>query len=317
MVYKNINSIKKMNDAEYPEEFVTDERNCVQRSRCMQGSQTFKKLAENTIFQNIMLLVIVLCSISMGLATSSTIKSKTGNLFRILDIIFVVIFIIEAFIKIIACSVHYFLDIWNLFDLFIIIVSVIPSTTTIYSLRALRVLRAFRTFKIAERVPKLKAIINSILFSSISIVWVFMIILVIFYMYALIGIGYFGDKFPDKFGTIPIALYSLFVVMTLEGLSSQYARPISVVFPGCELYFVSFAVIVSYLLMNVIVGLICEALQRSTDIENKEIAHRKLVEESKKMKYSDYEKMFIEELSRVRTTLTSLKDAHIKIMNIK
>ena len=251
----------------------------------------------------------------MGIETSKTVKEACGDFFEILEYVYLAIFILEAVMKLLAYSYHYFFDGWNDFDLIIIIVSLIPSSANISSLRTLRMFRAFRAFKIAERFSNLKIIICSILHSGASICWVGLMIVIFFYVFAIVGYYFFGHAFPDKFGTLAKSLYSLFVVITFEGLASQYARPIGEVYPWSQLYFVIFAVIVNYLLMNIIVGIICSALQTVTLEEREEEKQIKLVEEVQNLHFSDLKPHIFDELNCMRLTLSALKSSHLAIIN--
>ena len=273
-------------------------------------------IVESKPFEYAMLSVIVLCSISMGIQTSKTVQAACGGFFRVLEYVYLAIFTIEACMKLLAYGYLYFLDGWNIFDLLIIIVSFIPSTANISSLRTLRMFKAFRSFKLAEKIPKLRVIIDSVMASGQSLFWIFVIIAIFFYIYALIGVAMFGNEFPSKFGTLAKALYSLFVVMTLEGLASQYARPIGEVYPWSQLYFVTFAIIASYMLMNFIVGIISEALSVTGKAEKRRRYLRKLEEETKDMREDELAAKMLSELYAFKSSLEAVKDSHYKILQL-
>merc|ERR1719356_947615 len=61
-----------------------------------------------------------------------------------------------------------------------------------------------------------------------------------------------GDSVENRFGTVPRSMYSLFELMTLEGLE-DVVRPLVMVQPALFLFFGSFIMIFSFGLLNMIV----------------------------------------------------------------
>ena len=190
----------------------------------------------------------------------------------------------------------------------------IPAAGNITSLRAIRTLKALRTLKVAANVPRLKIIIYSLAHSGSSIFYVFVIMLIIYYIFALIGVNLFGKYFPEKFGTIPKALYSLFVVMTLEGLASEYARPIREKLPGGELYFVVFSILTSFVLINVIVGIICQALDQVGEREKKKSDKAMIVAQLEGIDPIEVENYLRDELQNTIECINTLRETHAKFV---
>ena len=65
-----------------------------------------------------------------------------NHLFVLLFQVFTVIFICEAFIKLVAMSTHYFKSKWNIFDLIIVIASVVD--LGVEGVKGLSTIRVFR-----------------------------------------------------------------------------------------------------------------------------------------------------------------------------
>ena len=82
------------------------------------------------------------------------------------------------------------------------------------------------------------------------------------------GVTLFGSSSdPDIhkwFGNIPEAMYTLFQVMTLESWSMGIARPVMALYPLAWLYFVPFVLISSFIVMNVVVGIVVNAISEVT-----------------------------------------------------
>ena len=82
------------------------------------------------------------------------------------------------------------------------------------------------------------------------------------------GTTLFATNFPDWFGSIGKSMYTLFQVMTLESWSMGIARPVIAEFPFAWTYFVSFILVSSFIVMNVIVGVVVNAISEiSADIK--------------------------------------------------
>ena len=222
-----------------------------------------KKFVETDFFSYFMLILIVINSITIGIATINSIRnSNASKIFEIIDYVFLAFFILEFVLKFIAYQFRYFLNGWNIFDVFIIIISLIPSSTNITSLRALRAFKAFRSFKLIERIGPLQTVITSVLISINSVLWIFLFALIFFYIYAIIGNTLFGQYLPEYFGTLGRSMFTLTQIMTLEGFHNDMARPMAKRYWWSFLYFDSFIIIVGFILTNQLVGIIVNVTEK-------------------------------------------------------
>ncbi len=228
-----------------------------------------KTLVESAWFQNAILIVIAFNSVIMGLQTSPEIEAAIGPVLMVLDYICLGIFIIEIILKLFAYGIKFFTDGWNWFDLIIVLCSVFSGLAFLKVLRVFRIFRIFRTFKafkglramrLVSRLDKLRMIIGAIGRSIPGISWSAVLLLLIYYIFALIGTTLFGATFPDWFGNIGKSLYTLFQVMTLESWSMGISRPVMEVFGWAWLYFVPFVLISSFVIMNVVVGIVVNSI---------------------------------------------------------
>ena len=228
-----------------------------------------KTLVESSWFQNAILIVIAINAVIMGLQTSATVNAAIGPLLVVLDYICLGIFILEILLKLIAYGFRFFTDGWNWFDLIIVVCSVFSGLAFLKVLRVFRIFRIFRTFKalkglramrMVSRLDKLRMIIGAIGKSIPGISWTAVLLLLIYYIFALIGTSLFGETFPEWFGSIGKSLYTLFQVMTLESWSMGISRPVMEVFSWAWLYFVPFVLISSFVVMNVVVGIVVNSI---------------------------------------------------------
>ncbi|MBQ8138886.1 MAG: ion transporter [Lachnospiraceae bacterium] len=78
------------------------------------------------------------------------------------------------------------------------------------------------------------------------------------------------------------SLYTLFQVMTLESWSMGISRPVMDVFPWAWVYFVPFVLISSFVIMNVVVGIVVNSISEVQMELSKEKAERKNEKSAKK-----------------------------------
>ena len=238
-----------------------------------------KKFVENQVFQNFILGVIVFNCVLMGLQTSAVLTAKCGDLLNLLDNICLGIFIVELGLKIIAYNKNFLKDGWNIFDTIIVLMSLFSSMAFLSSLRIFRIFRVFRSlkalksfrgFRMISSLKKLQVIIMAIVKSLPSIAWTGGLLLLVYYIFALMGVSFFGAAFPEWFGDLGKTMYTLFQVMTLESWSMGIARPVMEAYPAAWLYFVPFVLISSFIVMNVVVGIVVNAISDVTANDKQE-----------------------------------------------
>src|SRR5690606_3511069 len=197
---------------------------------------------ESAAVRNFIVAVIIINAITLGLETSATVQRHFGEALAFGEQLILGIFVVEIVLKLIAFDRHFFRSGGNLFDFLIVGVSLLPGSGPLASLRSLRVLRVLR---LVSGIRRLRLIIESLLAASPSIGWSVFLLLMVFYIFAVMGTHLFGAAFPEWFGTVPASMYTLFQVMTLESWSMGIARPVVEQFPHAYLYFVRFVLISS------------------------------------------------------------------------
>ena len=229
--------------------------------------KALKDFVEGKFFQTFILIIIIVNSAVLGLQTSANVNASIGDVLSVIDTICLVIFIIEMILKMIVYKFFgYFKSPWNVFDFCIIMMSVLSGLSVLSSLRVLRVFRVFRSlkglrgFRMASSLKPLQLIISAIGKSLPGISWAMLLMVIVYYIFSIIGVTIFGEAFVDWFGDIPKAMYTLFQVMTLESWSMGISRPVMEVFPYAWAYFVPFVLVSSFIMMNVIVGIVVNAI---------------------------------------------------------
>jgi len=264
------------------------------------------KIVKSSIFNNFVLIVVVLNSIILGLQTSHSISSSYGDVLALADKICLWIFVAEAVLKIAALRLKYFKSGWNWFDFIIVLASICSDFSALSSMRALRIIRVFRALKFISSVKSLQVIVSAIGHSIPGMGWTSILMLLIYYIFAVIGTMLFGVAFPDWFGSIGKSMYSLFQIMTLESWSMGIARPVIAVFPAAWVYFVTFVIVASFIILNIVVGIVVNSISEMTT-KNKELKQQKDAERIASGEASEKE-LIANEIALIEDHLRALKD---------
>ncbi|MFN3526284.1 MAG: ion transporter [Paracoccus sp. (in: a-proteobacteria)] len=204
--------------------------------------------------------VILFNALILGLETSQTLMARAGGLILTLDRLCLAIFVIEIGLKLYARGFRFFLDGWNVFDFAIVGIALMPATQGLSVLRALRILRLLRIVSVT---PRLRRVVEGFLSALPGMASVFLLMGIIFYIFAVMATKLFSGSFPDWFGDLGNSAYSLFQIMTLESWSMGIVRPVMEVYPQAWLFFVPFILVTTFAVMNLVVGLIVNSMQEA------------------------------------------------------
>ena len=245
----------------------------------MQLHNLLKNFIESRFINIFITLVILINAITLGLETSEELVSKIGNMLIYVDKIALSIFVIELLIKLFVYRLSFFKSGWNVFDFIIVTIALIPTSGPLSILRAFRIFRALR---LLSMVPSMKKVIQAMFYAIPGIASVGTIIVLIFYISAVLVTNFFGNKFEDWFGSIGASMYSLFQIMTLESWSMGIVRPVMEEYPYAWAFFVPFILVTTFAVLNLFIGIIVDAMQHQTnEDENKSNQNSKLNLEKK------------------------------------
>jgi voltage-gated sodium channel len=94
-----------------------------------------------------------------------------------------------------------------------------------------------------------------------------LVLLLIYYVFAVIATNLFAAAFPDWFGNLGRSLYTLFQIMTLESWSMGISRPVMEQFPYAWAFFVSFILVATFTMLNLFIAIIVNAMQSFSEDE--------------------------------------------------
>lgn len=201
--------------------------------------------------------LILINALTLGLETSSSALAAAAPLIHAIDSLILGIFVMEIGLRLAGRGFAFFRDPWSVFDFLVVTIALIPASGPFAVLRALRILRALRLLTI---VPSMRRVVGGLLAAIPGIGSVMMILLLIFYVFAVIATKLFGAAFPGWFGTLGHSLYTLFQVMTLESWSMGIVRPVMEQFPYAWGFFIPFILVTTFTMLNLFIGIIVSAM---------------------------------------------------------
>lgn len=229
--------------------------------------ERLRTVVESSRTQNFITAVILLNAITLGLETSDAMMARFGALLKVIDRLALAIFVLELAVKMLVYGRRFFASGWNVFDFLIIAISLMPATGNLSVLRAFRVLRVLRMFSV---VPKLRAVVQALLEAVPSMLSIIVVLMLVYYVTAVLANQLFGEKFDAWFGTIGRSMYSLFEIMTFDNWSSGIVRPVMEAYPWAWIFFLPFIIVTSFAVLNLFIAIIVNAMQAQHEAENQQ-----------------------------------------------
>ena len=184
-------------------------------------------VVDSNPFEYFIMILIVLNTVQLMMKYNQMDQSYR-DILTSLNIAFTVLFCVEAILKITAYRTSYFKDLWNIFDLFVIVGSVLDIVLTDYVDRCesdsqtecgqiakifdptmFRLCRAARIAKLLRKGNSIRVMLWTFVQSFKALPYVTALILLLFYIYAVVGMQTFGR-------------IKLGVVGTLDGVINEY-----------------------------------------------------------------------------------------------
>ncbi|AWZ08295.1 MULTISPECIES: ion transporter [unclassified Streptomyces] len=226
-----------------------------------------RDVCEAPAFSLAVFAVILFNAALLGVETYSGLSAEYSRLLGMTEHFCLVAFTLEMVIRLAAHADRpkaFFRDPWNLFDLLVVSSAFIPflrENTTL--LRLLRLARVLRTARFMPQLRVLLVAVGRSLPGTVSFLFVGALIL---YVYAMIGWICFSGHDPAHYGSIGRAGLTLFLLMTLEGLGDAVYAGLAVS-PLSIVYYASYVLLASFVLLNVLIGVVLNALEEAREME--------------------------------------------------
>ncbi len=259
-------------------------------------------LAKSRFFNHFIITTILLAGLVVGAQTYKDFAVENASVLLFLDRAILVIFTVEAIIKIIAEGKrpwNYFKNPWNVFDFTIVAACLLEPLLHLGGefLPILRLARILRVLRLITAIPKLQLLVTCLLKSLPSMFYVSILLFLLFYVYGAMAVFLFGENDPIHFRNLQTSILSLCRVVTVEDWtdvmyinlygSDQYGysldevekwKPSSNASPiGASLFFVSFVLIGTMIVLNLVIGVIMNSMDES----NAEMATKLEIEKRK------------------------------------
>lgn len=205
--------------------------------------------------------VIVLNAVILGLSTYESIDDSVGHLLVLVNEICVGIFLVELTIRIVAYGRRpqdFFRDGWNVFDFVVITAAFVPGVRE--STTLLRLARLLRVIRIVTVLPEFRVLVKGMARSLPPLGSIALMGVLLMYVYGMLGWILFHEGDPENWGTIGQSMLNLFVVLTLEDWP-QYMQAAQEIYPWAWIYFVSYVMIASFLLFNVLIAVVLTSME--------------------------------------------------------
>ena len=218
---------------------------------------TCGKVVNNEYIQVGVILLIIINSIMMGIATFDFVTEdpRVDGIFDQIDQAFLAIFTVEVGMQLIYLGVALFGDGWLVFDFFIVIFS-----WAFDSLQVVRAFRIFRAFRLITRVKPLRDLVLAIGAVLPRMYAIGALLVLIFYIYSVLFTELFRDLplETNYFRTLDASLFTCMEMMTLEW--GEIARTVMHYHTWAWAPFLTFIAMTGFIVFNLIVAVVCDAV---------------------------------------------------------
>ena len=288
VVVDNFNSIKREKD-EVGLLFMTDEQKLWANNRILLSKISLKpminkpklkireycyKLVSYQYFEPFILSCIIINAFIMGFETYGQNQAKEKWL-RTFDVIFVIIFALEAVLKIIGYTFSiYIYHNWNKFDFVISIIGVIGlGFRRGLGLNVVRLFRVARVLRLIHKAKKLKMLFSTLIYSAPSLWNIGLLLFVTFFIYAVIGMNLFGDLQHElidevNFNTFGNSLLLLYRIGSEDGWTDVYESYLSAYQSENErikvyIFFMTFFMFGTLVLINLFIAVVLDSFDEN------------------------------------------------------
>ncbi|MCB5164233.1 ion transporter [Streptomyces bambusae] len=169
----------------------------------------------------------------------------------------------------------FFRDPWNVFDLLVVTAAFLPSVQENTTL--LRILRLARVLRSARFLPQLRVLLLAVGRSLPGTVSFLFVGALVVYVYAMVGWLCFAESDPQHYGSVGRAALTLFLLTTLDGFGDAVHAGLAIS-RFTLLYYASYVLLASFVLVNVLIGVVLTSLDEARETEKEAEAQRRLTE---------------------------------------
>lgn len=163
-----------------------------------------KNFVKGAFFDNFMTVAVFINTIALGMDRYGIPEVESANL-QVMNTVFTWIFICEMGMKIVGLNpIKYFKDKMNYLDCAVVLLSIVEmsflegSKSGLSAFRSIRIFRTFRVLRVARLLRSMQSmqVILAVLVKSMdSFIYLFMLLLLFVFIYALLGMQIFGGQY--------------------------------------------------------------------------------------------------------------------------
>ncbi|GAA0928886.1 ion transporter [Streptomyces thermoalcalitolerans] len=261
-----------------------------------------RAVTESRWFAFAVVAVIVLNAALLGLETYSGLAARWHRGLLLAEQACLAAFTVEILIRLAAHADRprgFFRDPWNIFDLVVVLCAFLPvvrENTTV-----LRLLRLARVLRTARFLPQVRIVLVAVVRSLPGTLSFLMVGALLLYVYAMIGWVFFGRHDPEHYGSIGRAVLTLFLLMTLDGVGNAVHSGLEVS-RWSLLYYASYVLLGSFVLVNVLIGVVITSLDEAREMEKDKPA-----EQAAPASAADDRQLLLERITALRGALDELE----------
>jgi voltage-gated sodium channel len=229
-----------------------------------------KTLIANPVFDWAMMSVIVINAVVLGLETFEPLAARHHGLFTTVNHVILGIYVVELLIRLTAFRWNaraFAEDRWNIFDFIVVVASFVPWLRE--NAMLLRLVRVARIVRLVRFLPDLRVIVAAIGRSVPGVASLAAATILLIYIYAMVGWVLFAKHDPEHYGNVGIAMLTMFLMLTLENLPDNIEMGLAIS-GWTVLFFVSYAVMASFLIFNLFIGIVLNSMEEARNADRKE-----------------------------------------------
>jgi voltage-gated sodium channel len=221
-----------------------------------------RRLVSSDAFSNTIVAVIIVNAITIGVQTYP-VPGWLHTLMEWTDRLFLWVFVVELVLRMAADGfrlTRFFRSGWNAFDFLVVAAAFLPGISS--NSTVLRLVRLLRVARLLRMMPDISVLFDGMRRAAGPAFSLVALTVLLCYLYAILGVVLFGNGAPQYFGNADEGLLTLFTLLTLEGWNTVM-YDLRAVSPAAVPFSLSFILIGTYIVINLVVGVVITSLDEA------------------------------------------------------
>lgn len=242
-----------------------------------------EKLVNDPLF-DLMITVCILLNTAFLSVEHHGMSTKMERILRLGNLVFAIVFCLEAAGKLLALGRDYFRSKWNVFDMVVVGLSLADlSFETVSGLSVLRTFRLLRVVKLAQAWPTMRLLLTIIASTLGAVGNMTLVLAVIVYVFAILGVQLFSDFYTaEKFAPDPVPRWNFTdffhsLLMVFRILCGEWVQPLwdcmrasEDKYQVCIVLFLAALTVGNFLVLNLFLAMLLNSFNTQQLQETKE-----------------------------------------------